>query len=308
MAALPGWSAEDHAAALAAIKTACGSHPNAAHAPTCGIVAGQRALGEADARRFLEMHFRPEPVAAAGRLTAYFSPVYEARRSRSGEFDAAVRPPPAPAVDPGTRAEIETDPPVGALAWMRPEDLYFLQTQGSGVLAFPDGARSRAVFAGANGRAYVAIAGPLAAKGLIPASRASASVVHGWLAAHRGAEADAAMRLNPRYVFFRLEPDDGGDPKGAAGAPLIAGRSLAVDPTFHAYYEVFWIDAGEPRIVGARSAYQRLAIALDRGSAITGEARADLYVGQGPAAANEAGNVNHSLRLYRLVPVADPGR
>ena len=272
------------------------------------MIAGQGALGETDARRFLETHFRPEPVEAPGRLTAYFSPVYEARRSRSEDFSAAVRPPPGPAVDPGTRAQIEADTPTDALAWMRPEDLYFLQTQGSGVLAFPDGTRSRAAFAAANGRPYVAIAGSMAAMGMIPASRASASVVHDWLAAHRGAEADAAMRLNPRYVFFRLQPDDGQAPKGAAGAPLIAGRSLAVDPAFHAYYDVFWIDAAAPRLVGARAAYQRLAIALDRGSAITGQARADLYVGQGPSAADEAGSVNHSLRLYRLVPAADAGR
>ena len=43
---------------------------------------------------------------------------------------------------------------------MRPEDLFFLQMQGSGVLTFPDGGRARAVFAASNGQPFVAIARP----------------------------------------------------------------------------------------------------------------------------------------------------
>ena len=39
------------------------------------------------------------------------------------------------------RKAIEATPPGVALAWMRPEDLFFLQVQGSGVLVYPDGAR-----------------------------------------------------------------------------------------------------------------------------------------------------------------------
>ena len=52
-------------------------------------------------------------------------------------------------------------------------------------------------------------------------------------------EAAAVMDLDPRYIFFRLASDDGGEPQGASGATLIAGRSLAVDPTHHPYFELF---------------------------------------------------------------------
>ncbi len=41
---------------------------------------------------------------------------------------------------------------------------------------------------------------------------------------------------------------------------------------------------------------------LDTGSAIRGPVRADLYMGRGDAAGEEAGAVRHPLRMWRLVP------
>jgi membrane-bound lytic murein transglycosylase A len=110
------------------------------------------------------------------------------------------------------------------------------------------------------------------------------------------------MRLNPRYVFFRLAKDDGRAPSGSAHVPLPAGRALAVDPAFHALGELFWVDADKPFIAGAKASYQRIAMALDTGGAIRGPARADLFLGLGAAAGTEAGKVRHRLKLWRLVP------
>jgi membrane-bound lytic murein transglycosylase A len=220
-----------------------------------------------------------------------------------GEFTAPVRPSPAPTTDltPPERAEIEAEPCADALAWMRPEDLFFLQIQGSGVLVFDDGARARAVFEATNGARFVGIAGPLRDAGLLSGGDTSAQAVHAWLADNRGPRAQAYMDLDPRYVFFRLAPDDGAEPTGAAGARLIPGRSLAVDPSLHAFGELMWIDATAPQFSSA-VAYRRLAVALDTGGAIRGEARADLYLGRGSEAGLEAGRVRHALRLYRLEP------
>ena len=189
---------------------------------------------------------------------------------------------------------------------MRAEDLFFLQIQGSGVLVFPDGRRMKALFDGANGAASSASPGPCASRACWPTPTPRATRSRDWLAAHRGARADAVMDLNPRYVFFRLAPDDGADPAGAAGRPLIPGRTLAVDLSRHALGEVFWIDAEAPALTGAFPAYRRLAIALDTGGAIKGDVRADLYMGRGPAAGAEAGRVRHMLRLYRLTPMLTP--
>ncbi len=110
------------------------------------------------------------------------------------------------------------------------------------------------------------------------------------------------MRLNPRFAFFRAVPDDGLPPVGAAGVALPAGRAVAIDPAWHGMGEFYWIDAQAPILAGAYPTYRRLVTTLDTGGAIKGEIRADLYLGQGPAAGAEAGRVRHALRLHRLVP------
>ena len=116
------------------------------------------------------------------------------------------------------------------------------------------------------------------------------------------------MQQDQRYVFFRLEPDDGRQPAGSAGIALIPGRALAVDPAEHAMGDLYWIDARAPALSGAFPTYQRLVMALDSGGAIKGPVRADLYAGSGPQAGREAGRVRHVLTLYRLapIPVATP--
>jgi membrane-bound lytic murein transglycosylase A len=63
-----------------------------------------------------------------------------------------------------------------------------------------------------------------------------------------------------------------------------------------------FLDAADPRLSGAPSAYRRIVVALDTGSAIKGPARADLYLGQGADAGLQAGLVRHRLILYRLLP------
>jgi membrane-bound lytic murein transglycosylase A len=326
---LPGWAAEDHADAYAAFLAGCGAAKDAGLARLCREA---RAIGPLDAdhaRGFFEAHFAAERLAGEGVLTGYFAPEYPARRAPGAEFSAPLRPRPADlkvvdaglfdpaqagrpgaALDPPggallpypDRAAIEAQPAEDALAWLRPEDLFFLQVQGSGVLTFEDGRRAKALYAANNGRPFVAIANPMRQMGLLAADNTSAEAIRGWLAAHRGAEADAVMRLNPRYAFFSLGPDDGKPPVGAANVALPAGRAVAVDPAHHAMGELLYVDAEAPILAGAFPAYRRLALALDTGGAIKGDVRADLYVGQGAAAGNEAGRIRHRLRMYRLVP------
>jgi membrane-bound lytic murein transglycosylase A len=304
VADLPGWSGEDHAAAFKAFRESCGAALDPAMAKVCLAAQASPPLREAAAKAFFEARFQPDPATAEGVLTAYFAPLYEARRAAGGEFTAPVRPKPADLARPGpyaARSAIEVRPTSDALAWMRPEDLFFLQVQGSGVLRFEDGRRMKALYAATNGRPYLAIGGPLQKHGLMT-GEISADAIHAWLAAHRGDEAQAVMWLNPRYTFFRLMKDDGREPSGSAHVPLPAGRALAVDPAFHAMGELFWVDADKPLIAGAKASYRRLALALDTGGAIRGPARADLFLGSGAAAGTEAGRVHHRLRLWRLVP------
>lgn len=309
LTALPGWAEEDHLAALRAYVAGCARARGAAAEAVCARARdlAARRPSPSDARAFLEANFVAAEARTedgrAGLLTAYFAPEYAARRTPDAEFDAPVLSRPANLSEVGDRSAIEAgSAQSSALAWMRAEDLFFLQIQGSGTLTFPDGARLRAAYAADNGKPFVGIARPMVERGLLPANGTSGDAIRGWLSAHRGVEARAVMALNPRYIFFAVGPDDGKEATGAAGVPLPARRSVAVDPSRWTYGEAVWIEADGGNLVGARASYRGLVMALDTGSAIRGPVRADLYIGRGDAAGAEAGAVRHPLRMWRLKP------
>ena len=327
-AELPGWASDDHTAGYEAFRTTCGVSRDPAMGEVCRRARAIGPLEGSRARAFFEENFRPEAIIGEGVLTAYFSPVYEARERPDGEFSAPVRPKPSDLVGNGVggkealqlsangggsvaypaRADIEAAPPPLALAWMRPEDLFFLQIQGSGVLTYPDGRRMKAVFAATNGRNFMGIANPMRDRGLLPANNTSGEAIRAWLADNRGPRADEIMRLNPRYVFFTLAPDDGRQPVGAAGVPLPPGRAIAIDTSRNTLGELFFVDGVAPTLNGAFPTDRRLVMGLDVGGAIKGAVRADLYLGLGPQAGAEAGRVRHTLRMHRLVPKVGPYR
>ena len=215
-------------------------------------------------------------------------------RVRNGRFE--------PYLD---RNGVIATPPQTVLAWVKPEDLFFLQIQCSGVLTFPDGRQMKAAYSIGNGKPFVGIATTMKERGLLADNNTSGDRIHAWLANNRGPKADAVMGVNPSYVFFSLQSYDGQEPAGAAGIPLPAGRAIAVDSSQHRYGQFFWIDGAAPSLSGAFPIYRRLAMALDTGGAIKGQVRADLYMGTGDAAGAEAGRVKHQLKMYRLAPVGE---
>ncbi len=327
----PGWESDDHAEALRAFAIGCGGAKDQALQTICRrarALSAQVLYDRALSRDFLESNFQARELSGDGLLTPYFAPEYEARTSRQGEFTAALRGKPddlavldlapfdaslrgktiigregARAFEPyPDRAAIEATPEPRPLAWLKPEDLFFLQIQGSGVLILPDGRRLKATYAANNGLAFVGIAAPMRERGLLADNNTSGDSIRAWLAANRGSAADAIMHLNPRYVFFQTAPDDGKEPLGAAGIALPSGRAIAVDPSRHAYGALYWIDGRAPALAGAFPTYRRTVVALDTGGAIRGDIRADLYLGSGEAAGREAGRVRHTLKLWRLEP------
>ncbi|MES2833593.1 MAG: MltA domain-containing protein [Pseudomonadota bacterium] len=309
--ALPGWDQEHHLEAFDAYVAGCGAARDPAGMVVC---ARARALAAtrpspSDARTFFEANFTVVQATTVdggpGLLTSYFAPEYAARHAQDAEFDAPVLAPPADLVRGQPYAErsvIEARAPIAPLAWMRAEDLFFMQIQGSGYLTFEDGTKARAAYAADNGQRFRGIATPMADRGLLPPNGTSGDAIRAWLAAHRGAEARAVMALNPRYIFFRMDPDDGGHPAGAAGVPLPPRRAIAVDPASWTYGDLVWLEADAGNLTGARAGYRGLVMALDTGSAIRGPVRADLYMGRGETAGAEAGSVRHPLRMWRLIP------
>lgn len=189
------------------------------------------------------------------------------------------------------------------LLWVSdPVDAFILQIQGSGRVRLPDGSVVRVSYAGQNGRGYVPIGRVLAQRGEIPLDRVTMPAIRSWLAAHPD-QAASLMENDPSYVFFReLDgvPADQGPP-GALGAPLVPGRSVAVDKRFLPLGAPLFLDTTDP-LDG--SPLRRLMVAEDLGGAIRGPVRADLFWGWDAAAATRAGTMRAPGRAWLLLPRA----
>src|SRR6201995_3234378 len=116
--------------------------------------------------------------------------------------------------------------------------------------------------------------------------------------------ANDVRRQNRAYVFFReVQPSDKDEAVGAQGVPLTPGRSIAVDKSLHVYGTPFFIEGVLPiESEQSKTPFHRLMIAQDTGSAITGPARADLYLGAGADAGRVSGRLRHNMHFMMLVP------
>jgi membrane-bound lytic murein transglycosylase A len=75
-----------------------------------------------------------------------------------------------------------------------------------------------------------------------------------------------------------------------------------VDPGSIPYGTPVWLASSGPQVN-----LQRLVLAQDTGSAITGAVRADYFAGWGPEAGELAGRLKQPLRLWVLWPKAPGG-
>lgn len=287
-------------------------------------------------RRFFEAHFDAveiRPNGSEGFLTAYFEPEIEASLEKTIEFSVPVLARPAdlvtlkqgetrPGLDPVLQAARQTASGLepypdraaiwaGALegkgleiAWLRDQtELFITQVQGSARLRLPDGSRTRLVYSGRNGHPYTSIGKRLVETGEIPLAEMSLAKLMGWLRANPS-HGQALMEENRSYVFFARDdaaPQDRG-PIGGAGVPLTPGRSLAIDRTFWPYGLPVYIEADPLTPEGGRSRIARLMVAQDTGSAITGPARGDYFMGTGAKAGERAGLVRDAMRFIILSP------
>jgi membrane-bound lytic murein transglycosylase A len=161
----------------------------------------------------------------------------------------------------------------------------------------------RIAFDGKSGHPYTSIGRLAVERGLLSREAATKDGLETWLKAHQEA-GRALMQENRSYIFFRQTDQAQADgPIGAAGVPLTAGRSLAVDRTLHTFHAPVWVEAPDLRDPDtAGSGLRRLMVAQDTGSAIVGPARGDLFYGSGELAGSAAGRVRHRARMAVLVP------
>jgi membrane-bound lytic murein transglycosylase A len=315
---LPGWRNDRLLDLWPALQRSCLSPP-ASWRTLCAEALLQPPADEAAARQWLEARLQVWRVEATtgepvGLATGYFEPLVEARRKPHGAFRTPIWGPPADLATHKpwwTRQEIDALPEAQAalrgreIAWVAdPLDALLLQVQGSGRLRIVEADGSvrvvRVAYAAHNEQPYKSVGRWLIDQGELRAGEASWPAIRDW-ARRNPRRVNELLEANPRVVFFREEPlpDPQLGPRGAQGVPLTPGRSIAVDPGAVPYGAGVWLDTTEPL---STRPLQRLVLAQDTGSAITGAVRADFFWGWGEDAENQAGRMKQPLRMWVLWP------
>jgi len=240
-------------------------------------------------------------------VTGYYEPELDGSRTKDSAHPYPLYGLPSKPME-FTRAEIDAGALKGKkleLLWVSDRvEAFFLHVQGSGRVRLGDGTIVRVGFAGTNERDYVSIGKAMVDAGIMTKEEASLQSIRAYLRAHPD-EIDGWLHKNPRYVFFRemKTPDSGKDygPIGALGAPLTPGRSIAVDPAFVPLGLPVWLDTTRP---ATNAPLRRLVVAQDKGSAIKGSGRIDLFWGAGDEAEAMAGPMRQQGTYWVIVPRA----
>ncbi len=323
---LPGFDQDNLAQAWSAWINSC-ARPRAPWQALCDEVKQLVLKDDASKRLWMQQRlrvFRIENQAgqSSGLLTAYYEPLLRASRLPSSTYAYPVYAPPIGLRQPWhTRQAIETSSEAQlalsgrAWAWLTsPVDVMNLQVQGSGKLVLEEEGNKiiRAAFAGHNGQPFRSPIRPLLERGQLRS--ATWQGLQDWvdqrLRVGDKIAVQQAMQVNPRYIFFQEEALGAhaihAGPKGAEGVALTAGRSIAVDPRSIPYSTPVWLVSSGMGGDMSGGGLQRMVLAQDTGSAITGAVRADFYAGTGPQAGDFASRINQPLRLWVLWPKDSP--
>ncbi len=273
--------------------------------------AEQAAVNRANAINFFQAHFEPVSLRTKergdGLLTAYYAPELEVRRRADTVYSEPILAlPKNKTLQNLPRKDINAGTSK-VLAYGRPIDVFFLQVQGSGRIKFPDGTNYVAAFAGHNSKTYKSIGRVLIARGDLSKDKASKKDIEDWMARAGPAKTRALLNENPRYIFFKTEHiREGVGPKGAMAAPLTDMGSLAVDPRYHPYGSLIWLETKLPAVAGDYIGVDTgvLVSAQDTGGAIKGPMRGDLYYGAGFEAGAKAGVMKHRAKWTVFLPSA----
>jgi len=207
------------------------------------------------------------------------------------------------------RAEIDAGALAGRdreLVWLNSAvDAFFLHIQGSGRVLLDDGTRRRIGYAATNGHTYYPVGRRLIEQGVFTREEASMQLIRAWMEANPEL-APALMAENRSFVFFRWidGPDAALGPVGAAGIPLTAGRSLAVDLRHLPLNIPLWLEGSAPVVDPDEDdqTLERLMITQDTGGGIRGPVRGDVFWGTGTDAGAIAGRMKHEGRYWLLLP------
>ncbi len=203
-----------------------------------------------------------------------------------------------------TRAEINKGAIkefASVLAWVDSTiDRSFLEIQGSGIIALPDGSQLVVGYIGENGAPYTAVAKVLIDQGVMTRDNASMQHIRNYLEAHPD-QIDLVLNQNKSFVFFNTLRQKAA--LGAQGVALTPGYSLAIDRKWVPLGAPVWLSTTRPEEkTEQQKVFQRLMVAQDTGGAIKGIVRGDVYWGAGERATAIAGKMKNQGHYWLLLP------
>lgn len=276
-----------------------------------------------DARSFFESYFEAVQVGDGKAFaTGYFEPQIQGSRVRSNGSQVPIYKRPSNLLDvdlgqfsddlkdkrirgkvDGTklvpfeeRAQIDDGALQGKgleIAWASDYiEFFFLQIQGSGRVAMPDGSIMRIGYAGQNGRGYTGIGRVMRERGLLADGKTNMQGIVEWLRANPE-EGRKIMRENKSYIFFNELTGPG--PLGAMGHPVVGRTSVATDRKF--------VPLGAPVFLDMEhNIADGIWVAQDTGGAIKGANRFDTFWGAGEEAAQIAGGMSSRGQALVFLP------
>lgn len=190
------------------------------------------------------------------------------------------------------------------IAWVSdPVELFFLHIQGSGEIRLEDGTVVAVSTARANGRSYKSVPGYLLEKGIISGRDASNRNIKRFLKEKDEQELYDILGYNERYIFFHFVEK----PTGSLGEPVTSGRTIATDPEMFPAGALAFIRLSKPvfdqkgNLTGQRAFFSRFVLNQDKGDAIRGPGRVDLFCGFGETAEAIAESLKEKGDLYFLI-------
>jgi len=299
----------------------------------CEVAASIKKPTNAVVRAYFEQHFSPFQATNVdgtdtGMVTGYYMPLLRGSREKSDKYHYPIyaRPDDLITVDLAevypelsnkrvrgrlienrlvpyySRAEIEQQPTSlqgKELLWVDDIiDLFFLQIQGSGIVQLENGEQIPVGYADQNGHGYQSIGRLLVERGELTLDKASMQGIKDW-ARDNPNKLQELLNSNPSYVFFRELPAGLPGPIGALGVPILAERTVAIDPKHIPLEPPIFLSTTYPN---GSEPHQRLMMAQDTGGAIKGGVRADFYWGAGADAGRKAGAMKQSGKIWVFLP------
>lgn len=207
-----------------------------------------------------------------------------------------------------TRREIDVDGVLAGkgleLAWVSdPVELFTLHIQGSAKIRLEDGKTVTVSPLQNNGWPYRSMPGDLLAQIRRDQGNTSYANVNAWLSGKSDSDLFQILSYYDRYIFFRFVD---AEPIGALGQPVTPDRTIATDPAYFPQGALAFIRLSKPVLdeehrVTKRVPFSRFVLNQDKGSAIKGPGRVDLFCGFGSAARATAGSLKEKGELYFLL-------